>query len=91
MLARAACRVLSLLCAILYLVAGVHGGSKPERKRITDALLRTVAKGGGGYPPQQALHGGIRWVSGSSGGGGHCGAGKKAGPAAGARRAFFGK
>ncbi len=58
MLARAACRVLSLFCAMLYLVVGVHGG-KPgqsdggERRKITDALLSTVAKG---YPPRQAMH-----------------------------------
>ncbi len=31
--------------------SGGRGGS--ERKRITDALLATVARG---YPPQQAMH-----------------------------------
>jgi hypothetical protein len=88
MLARAACRVLSLFCAVLYLVIGVHGGSGAkqgdgsgsERKRITDVLLSTVAKG---YPPQQALNG-IR-VAGSV-----CGK-KKVGPAVDGRRGFFGK
>ena len=66
MLARAACRLLSLFCAMLYLVVGVPqggggvggkheggGGGASERKRITDALLTTVARG---YPPKQAMH-----------------------------------
>jgi hypothetical protein len=82
MLARAACRVLSLFCAMLYLVVGVHG-VKPkqsdgsERRRITDALLSTVAKG---YP--QAVHA-IRVQ-----GGGGCGKKKMTVP--GPSRVFWG-
>ncbi len=62
MLARAACRILSLFCAMLCIVVGAHasgGRGKPsgergsERKSITDALLATVARG---YPPQRAMH-----------------------------------
>jgi hypothetical protein len=71
---------------MLYLIVSVCGGpgtkqgdgSGSERKRITDVLLSTVAKG---YPPQQAMNT-IR-VS-----GGACG---KKRPAAEGRRSFFGK
>jgi hypothetical protein len=50
MLARAACRILSVLCAFVYLVAGAHGGigKSSARKHITGTLLQTVS--GGGYP-----------------------------------------
>ena len=66
MLARAACRILSLFCAMLCIIVGVHagkgeeqgnfaGGGKgsAERRRITDTLLLTVARGG--YPPMHAI------------------------------------
>ena len=62
MLARAACRILSLFCALLYIIVGVQGGggekrgsdaaSGSERRRITDTLLATVSRG---YPPHQAI------------------------------------
>ena len=48
---------------MLYVIVGVQGcggdkqpggdGRGSERRRITDALLATVARG---YPPQQAMH-----------------------------------
>ena len=51
MLARAACRILSIFCAVLYLVIGVHGTKGEQagsaRKQITSTLLKAVANG---YP-----------------------------------------
>ena len=64
MLARVACRILSLFCAMLYIIVGVQGGGgdkRPrrdyndggsERRRITDTLLATVARG---YPPMHTI------------------------------------
>ena len=69
MLARAAWRILSVFCAMLYFVAGVSGakgggGDPGVRKHITSTLLAAVSSGYPNPPPSVTA---VRHLSGGAG------------------------